>query len=347
VAVDPTFYRPSDDPWAAAGALSAGERERRAVLALGPAPLDDARHLLPPVALPDPPAPAAVHPAGGLAPGPHPATEFVIDLLGAAPVSAERTLGVITWVRRAALGFPRLWGHLPGPERWVAPEEVAGETALTALVLCRDLTGLLSEGTEAARELGALAAAAASFASALGRTAAPRDTPEAGARRAALLLSLRARFGRSVEMRLMPAGRPFPARNVWRAAYALGLRWGDLDLFHWHGALPADARPLFTLSAVGQPGFFLPERAAEGEGVNGIALGFELPRSPAPLEVYDRMALALAFLRQKLGGHPTTAGGRELDGDRLDEERDDLATLVADMAAAGIAPGSPESARLF
>jgi hypothetical protein len=48
-----------------------------------------------------------------------------------------------------------------------------------------------------------------------------------------------------------------------------------------------------------------------------------------------------------LNGHPVTSDGRELDADCLDEERDALEGIVADMAHAGLAPGSPEAIRFF
>jgi cell division protein ZipA len=320
---------------------SAALAGRRIARALGPEPLEDARHLLPPLTLPREPP----HARSARSEGPHPGREFVVDLVGAEAAEAERALRVVSTERRAVLHFPRFWGRPAGRDTWTLVEQAHPATRYGALALCWDLSALLSDGPDAARDLGAYAAGAAQLATELGRTAAPRETPEEGARRAGRLLALRERFGRSVEMRLMPTGRAFPARDVWRAAYALGLEWGDLDLFHWHD--PASGRRLFTLSAVGQPGYFVPERAAEGEGINGIALGFELPYSPAPLPVFDRMAVALAYLRQKLGGRPTTTGGRELDADRLDEARDALAETVAEMASAGMAPGSPEAAGFF
>ncbi|MBC8101706.1 MAG: hypothetical protein H7Z41_03865, partial [Cytophagales bacterium] len=150
---------------------------------------------------------------------------------------------------------------------------------------------------------------------------------------------------RAVEMRLTPQGRAFSSRQVWRAAYALGLTWGEMDLLHWYDSLSGAKR--FTLSSLGQPGYFLPERAAEGEGIPGIALGFELPTAPSPLATYDRMAVALGYLRHRLGGFPVTTNGAELDADRLDEDRESLREAVEEMARSGIAPGSPEAARYF
>ena len=162
---------------------------------------------------------------------------------------------------------------------------------------------------------------------------------------------LRLQLARSVEMRLLPAGRRFVARDVWRALYALGLVWGNMDVFHW--LAPADASAaaekrmaLFTVSASDGPAYFLPERAEEGETVAGLTLSFEISTSPAPLAVYDRMAVALGYLRQRLGGRPAAWDGAELDYDRLHEDRDALAETVREMTALGIAPGSEAARRL-
>lgn len=308
--------------------------------ALGPEPLEDARHLLPPLALP------ALSLQNRVPDGPAPHREFVVDLLGAGTAEAGQARTVLTPERRAALHFPRVWGRLVGRDRWVSLEEADARTGFDSLALCWELSPLLlGEGAEATRALGRYLADAGAIATLLHRTAAPREEPEKAARRASRLTLLRERFARSVELRLMPSGRLFPARDVWRAAYALGLEWGDLNLLHWRD--PASHQRLFTLSAVGLPGYFLPERAAQGEGVNGIALGFELPHCPAPVAVWDRMAVALAYLRQKLGGHPLTREGRELNGDELEAERDLLEQTVAEMADAGIVPGSAEAARMF
>jgi cell division protein ZipA len=313
--------------------------------ALGPEPLDDARHLLPPL-----PGSSAAATATGLEETEPPeATAFVVDLRGALPLAAERVREAFTPEVRARLGHPAVWVRPQGRDRWALLDSAADTDAarrFEGVALAWDLSGMLSEGVELARELGALAAGASEGAARLGRIASPRDTPEQAAERAARLLDLRARFGRSVELRLMPTGRPFPARQVWRAAYALGLEWGDLDLFHWRDPLPPRRR-LFTLSAVGLPGYFLPERAAHGEGVHGVALGFDLPYSPDPVGVFDRAAVALTYLRQALGGRATSRDGRDLDADALADERDALTDAVAEMNRLGLAPGSAAALRLF
>jgi len=178
-----------------------------------------------------------------------------------------------------------------------------------------------------------------------GLQVAPREDPVEAVHRATQLSELRQRFGYSVELRLMPQGRSFPARTVWQTAYSLGFIWGDMDLFHWHDSV--SGQRLFSLSTVGHPGYFLPERAAEGEGTQGIALSFALPHNPDPLATYDRMGIALAHFRKQLGGFPRTPTGLELDADQLWSDRDLLAIAVQEMSRAGLPPGSPEALKVF
>lgn len=326
------------------------DARRRIALALGPEPLPDARYLLPAVRL-ERPAKAAPLPDG-----PDTGTQFIVDAFGERRVPLGDVLAALTPGIRADLDFPRVWGRPPGtaPVReagWFPlplseGDAISGDLPLGGVALTWPLTGLVSEGAEAARDLARYTAVAGQAFAPLGWDAvAPREAPDAAAARAAALNRIKGRFAQTIEMRLAAAGKPFPSRDIWRAAYALGLTWGAMDLFHWSD--PVTGTPLFTLSSLGQPGYFLPERAAEGERVPGIALGFELPTAPAPLETYDRMAVAMDYLRHRLGGRTTAPTGADLDADRLYADRDALAETITQMRRAGISPGSPEAARYF
>ena len=310
--------------------------------ALGMEPLTNARHLLQPVPLPPfrPP----------LLPGPRTQTNFVIDLEGPFPVAAEVVHALLDSLRGGDTGWFRVWAKFAERSSkssgvWHTGDAIPNTGPLLAVALSWELTGLLFEGIEAARELGGYAASVQGRFAPLGVIIVPRETPATAAERATRLLAIKERFARSVEMRLLTSGRAFPARSVWRAAYALGLTWGDMDLFHWHE--PSAGLRLFTLSSLGQPGYFLPERAAEGEGVPGLLLSFELPLCPAPLPTYDRMAIALSFLSENLGGRPASADGREFDADALYDQRDALEEADRLLRAAGLPPGSPEAQAFF
>jgi hypothetical protein len=270
-----------------------------------------------------------------------------VDLLGTFPATADTVLQAFAPHRMGGLGFAQVWVQRRGSrsDTWTPLYETEEVTAFTGVALSWELSSLLTEGTEAIQELAGYVLRAQERAAPLGLFAEPRETPEVAAQRSARLISLKSRFARSIEMRLMPQGRAFPSRAVWRTAYSMGFAWGALDLFHWPA--PDVGRPLFRLNALGEPGYFIPERAAEGEGTPGIALSFELPLSPVPLAAYDRMSVALSYFRQRLGGRPLTADGAELDGDRLYDDRDTLQDVIQEMSRAGIAPGSPEAARFF
>jgi hypothetical protein len=273
---------------------------------------------------------------------------LVVPLLGERPISKNSLLLALNGgVWRERLGGCRMWGALrPGWQYLPLTNPALLPSELATLTLCWELTELAGDSlTEMTQEVEMLLYAARDWASLFQRTPEITETPREVVLRAARLIGLKGRFARTIEMHLRSIGRPFPARTVWRAAYALGMTWGNLDLLHWHD--PVAKTPLFTLSALGEESYFLPERAAEGGGVPGIALSFDLPSCPDPLGVYERMGIALAYLRSQLGGKPQTPEGLELDQEGLEESAGALAFLVNDMTEAGIVPGSPEALRLF
>ena len=347
-ALPPALHRHGGDLFTPTDWPDAPPVARRVSLALGRDPIASARHLLAPIVLPD-------KVAGITADGPQPATQLVIDL----PPSIESIRHIsnltaqkfFTYVfppaKRAGLGFVRFWATTSTGGIWQAVETLAPDTVLGGTIaLCWELTALpASDEAALAHEIDELLGIVGERTAFMSRFPAPRTSLAETVDRAGRLIALQTRFARSVEMRLLPTGRRFGARDVWRAAYALGLEWGDFDLFHWRNATPP--RSLFTLAATGQPGYFLPERAAEGETIPGLILSFELPSNPAPLETFDRMAVALAYLRQTLGGRPTAPDGAEYDSERLDTDRDSLARAVAEMTHLGLAPGSDAAVRFF
>ncbi len=344
------FHRFGDDYLTTEGGTAAPDIISRVLLALGVEPLTDARHLLSPVPLP---ASSTVQPAPSDAPDE--STSFVIEVSGPRLVPLLAIVETLNGDARIALDFPRLWGRTLGGAETAPPWFPLPYSPLDALpnadlplgatAFSWALSGIVSQGNEAVRELNGYRSELEKRFAPFGWGVTLREAPGDAVARAARLHRIKSRFARAVEMRLIPHGRPFPSRQVWRSAYALGLTWGEMDLFHWND--PISGRRLFTLSSLGQPGYFLPERAAEGEGIPGLSLGFELPTAPAPLETFDRMAIALDYLRHQLGGKPTASDGAEMDAERLYLEREQLEEAVKALINTGISPGSPEAVRYF
>jgi hypothetical protein len=271
-----------------------------------------------------------------------------VEMVGERPISRDMLFILLengAW--RDHMGAFSLWGAIrPG---WPYIPIVPGAkipAQIGVLTLCWSLTELPGDSLpEMIRELEQLLFAVQDWASILDRRAVITESLRDIALKSARLIGLKGRFAHTIEMRLAATTAPYALLDVWRTAYSLGFVWGNLDLFHWHD--PIQRTPLFTLSALGDEGYFLPERVAEGGRVPGLSLSFDLPTCPAPLAVYDHMAIALLYLRDKLGGKPHTPRGQELDGESLEESRSGLEFLVREMEAAGIAPGSPEATRLF
>ena len=327
-------HRFEGDYWTRSEWREMPETARRVQRALGAEPIVVLPHLMPAVALPPAPKP--------LPPGPHPGTCLLADIADTEPLTREA-------LARALRGLdPRggaLWGFQHGAWLPLTLETVHQRPACQALTLAWELLALPGGSLP---ELAGAAAhaleAAHTLAARLGATVTREESPVLAARRAGSLVLLKQRFARSVELRLVASSTPFPSRAVWRTAYGLGFGWGHLDLMHWPAA---PQRALFTLTSAGKPAYFLPERAAEGESIPGLALSFELPSCPAPLATFDAMALALAHFRETLGGSPIDSEGRELDAERLDAERESVALAAAQLEQAGILPGSREALELF
>ncbi len=328
------FHRFEGDYWTQSEWREMPDTARRVRRALGSEPIATSLHLLPSITLP--PAPRS------LPPGPRPGTSLLIDLADTQPIYGE-ALGLA--LATLDLEGGALWGFSLGEWLRLTPQTAQQRPSYQALTLEWELLELpgdsLSElATSAAHGL----MAAHTLAVRLGVRVTREEPPAETARRAAELVLLKQRFAHSIELRLLSPGTPYPSRTVWRAAYGLGFGWGHLDLIHWPAA---PQRALFTLTSTGKPGYFLPERAAEGETIPGLILSFELPSCPAPLETFDAMALALAHFRETLGGRPTDSQGRELDMERLEAEREQVATATLQLEQAGIAPGSREALALF
>lgn len=310
----------------------------RIALAVGPDAIEDNSFRLPPLTL-SPPVPMRPD-------GPHPDSAFVVELEGSAPLARIALVYALEDSRRRdSLVGAAIWGKTW--DGWIRLDAETGGPCreYQTLALAWTLASVAGESLgEIAETLGRYASGAGALGQTFGVRALPWDKPADAAWRALTLRRLRSELTAHVELSLRATGGPWPSRRVWRELLGLGLRWGSLDLFHAFD--DAGNIPVFTVSSLGVRSDFSPERAAEGETISGVTLGFELAACPAPLAVFDRMALALAFLRERWGGAPTR-GAKPLDGEALEACRREIETTVALLCDAGIAPGSPDALALL
>lgn len=101
---------------------------------------------------------------------------------------------------------------------------------------------------------------------------------------------------------IVAAPSTWTSRAVWRCACSLGMRWGHLDLFHWHAA--NSDQIWFSLHRLEEPAGFLPERVSEGDRVRGVVFVHDPDLSPDPAGSWQRMVMAAAAWTSQIGGNP-------------------------------------------
>jgi cell division protein ZipA len=171
-------------------------------------------------------------------------------------------------------------------------------------------------------------------------------TPSEAAQRAKHLRELKAKLDRSAVIILKaPQGQRFEGKKIWDVMLCLGLKWGDMDCFHWVNPSDEGEDYLFSVETSTLPGYFLPEEiAADRVNVEDLVFVFSIPRSPAPLQVFDSMAKAVEYSQKRLGGQIVDEFGSPAN---LAEMRRQIMEVERQLRDAGFAPGKEGTLRLF
>lgn len=307
---------------------------------VGRKPGEDATHLLPPLAV------ATATDSRDYSPRPW--LEYVIDLTGPDPCPRSRLLTALDSRTLAALGSPELYGRPVGEAAWTFVRAEGVPEAFTDLALGWNMAPRNGEAPTV-HDLRRYRDRLAYQLRPLGRKPKPRALPEQAVERGEELARLREEWDVGVALVLRaPWLRRYDSRDLWDAAYALGMRWGHLQIFHWHNrrGLPGDEH-LFSLWSLEAPGTFSPELVAAGMTVPEVALGFSVPRSPDPVGVFDRMVAAGRYLQTRLGGK-LLVGPVAIASERtLSLWRGRVQTAAVELTAAGFPPGDPRTMQLF
>ncbi len=109
---------------------------------------------------------------------------------------------------------------------------------------------------------------------------------------------------------ILVADGSWDAIRVWQTAYSLGLRWGNLDLFHWQ--CPRRLKTWFCVHRLEEPAGFLPERALEGDRIRGLVFLQENEARADAAAAWDRLLLAAAAWVRELGGRPIDRSGQPI-----------------------------------
>ena len=162
--------------------------------------------------------------------------------------------------------------------------------------------------------------------------------------RAEELAAIKNKFSLTAILKLSaPAGTTYGGKAVWDTMLCLGLKWGDMDCFHWQDRNQEGEQSFFSVETTTPPGYFLPEQIAAGRmNPADLVFCFSIPRSAAPRQVFHAMARAAEYCRTRLGGTITTHNGSPIPA-----LADSLAKVEEALAQLGFPAGSSDALRLF
>ena len=138
----------------------------------------------------------------------------------------------------------------------------------------------------------------------------------------------------------------FEGKEIWDVMMSLGLRWGDMDLFHWNNdKYDFGDDQLLSVWTSTSPGYFFPEEIAAGRvQTNDLIFGFSIPRSIAPQEVLDVMLKATEYAQTRLGGELLDENGNEFD---INKEKEKVRLILNNLKTKSIKSGIDDALYLF
>lgn len=171
-------------------------------------------------------------------------------------------------------------------------------------------------------------------------------SPVEAEKRSAELIELAASSAQGIEVVLQaPKGRTFDGKAIWDVMLCLGLRWGDMDLFHWENpGIPGDDH-LFSVWTSTPPGYFFPEQISAGRVQTAdLIFGFSIARTFKPEAMFDSMMKAVRYAQKRLGGTLVN-----VDGSQFSEvaTRLEICNVVRRLTSAGFEPGADDTLYLI
>jgi len=118
-----------------------------------------------------------------------------------------------------------------------------------------------------------------------------------------------------------PAGESYRGVAVWGAAEAVGLRYGDMGVFHHYGLASIPSRQsLFCLANMLEPGNFDLEKIHTHETA-GLVMFMRLPAPADPSVAFELMLNTAQRLQERLGGELRDGEHRPLARAAIDRMR--------------------------
>ncbi len=144
---------------------------------------------------------------------------------------------------------------------------------------------------------------------------------------------------------ILKADKEFEGKEIWDVMMSLGLKWGDMDLFHWNNDFGYGDDQLMSVWTSTNPGYFFPEEIAAGRvQTDDLIFGFSIPRSTAPDQVLEVVNKATEYAQSRLGGRILNENGQPFD---IDQEKNKINKILTDLKNNSITPGMDDALYLF
>lgn len=283
--------------------------------------------------------------------GPVEAVEWIIDIAPTRPTAFKRSqiLSVFTRDWREKNSLPQIYGRGSSDNTWhyVNAADVPDEYDQLALGI--DFSSPLFNKPLTESQLNKLMRASETAAKRLGAGKPRARMPvKAAVARSVEIRALQQEFesARAVVLLAAPEGKTFEGKPIWDVMMCLGLRWGDMDQFHWENDTrsPGDDH-IFSVSSSTAPGYFLPEQIADGRlQVGSLVFDFSIPRSVDPMVALNGMLAAATYAQKRLGGELVDVEGQALNANAL---RKRVADITSRLTQAGFPPGHGTTMRTF
>jgi cell division protein ZipA len=279
------------------------------------------------------------------------AVDWVVDVRfrGDPPFDTKRVDALFGADWRKLYGRMTIYGLEPDAGRWTYLVAADGPKKVTQLKIAWNYVDPLDRAAEpdAANVYVARLDAVRTAVKPLGAVELTASlAPDEASRRARQLRELRSKLDYSPTLILRaPKGEKYGGKPVWDVMLCLGLKWGDMDIFHWLNSSTLGDDFYFSVWTSTPPGYFLPEQIASDKvRVDDLVFSFSTPRCERPAEVFESMIRAVQYAKKRLGGTVITENGAEAN---IPAIRRKIESVEQELKANGFRPGDGNALRLF
>ncbi|MEW7978612.1 MAG: cell division protein ZipA C-terminal FtsZ-binding domain-containing protein [Candidatus Sedimenticola endophacoides] len=128
--------------------------------------------------------------------------------------------------------------------------------------------------------------------------------------------------GKILQLNVVTRDERMEVADIYRAAHEVGLRYGDMQIFHRH-LDGADSPVIFSMASLVEPGIF-PALPGDGFSTPGLTLFARLPGPLDGLQVFSDMLMSAERLAAELNGSLQDATHSDLTRQTIEHVREEI-----------------------